>query len=229
LDYNFCSCWSIGKLREKNDSNEPPLSPSKRISSISPNTDPTYYLEYNDDGKLAKFIVAGRGYHAYAYSGNIIINLNYFDGESTYDSLFLNSKGYVYKEKESSGREIIYEYDNSGYCIKETHNYSGIYEPTIFEYTWVNGNVSTETGSGNNFDYSYEYYLDKSNTIGNEYRGIFFYGKSNKNLEKKRVDNGYGVTAWTYEFDQDNYVTKSTYHQEWSGHEETRWETYTYE
>ena len=65
---------------------------------------------------------------------------------------------------------------------------------------------------------TYEYYLDKINTIGNSNYGINFTGKESKNLvkTKKQTEIGQNGNTFTYEysyvyeFDSKNRVIKST-------------------
>lgn len=188
----------------KKDNTDNPILPSKKISTIFFNSDPTETFEYNSDGKLSKLSYGTQGYDSYTYSGNTIFILSYYNGSTSHDTLILNSQGYV--SKKSDGWQIItYEY-NDGYCVKETRDPGG--DPSITNYTYVNGNLATD-GMGS----TYEYYLDKANTIGNEQCGQNFYGKSSKNLIKQRIfstGSGSIIYTYTYEYDQDNYVTKMT-------------------
>jgi hypothetical protein len=185
----------------KKDNNANPIVPSKKVATIFFNNDPTETFEYNSDGKLSKLSYGTQGYDSYTYSGNTIFILHYYNGSASYDTLVLNSQGYVSKMSNGS-RTITYEY-NDGYCVKESW-YGGT---SIMNYEYVNGNLVTDG------TVTYEYYLDKANTIDNEHCGINFRGKTSKNLVKQTIySNGSGsdIYTYTYEYDQDNYVTKRT-------------------
>lgn len=191
----------------KKDNTANPIVPFKKIAKIFHNNDPTQTFEYNSDGKLSKESYGTDDSKSYTYSGNNIFILRLYYGKTSHDTLILNSQGFVSKSKLfNDSQTMSYEYNDDGYCIKETFSLEG-HEPKITNYTYVNGNLVTD---GTN---SYERYLDKANTIDNEHRGINFYGKSSKNLVKQSIysyGSGSDIYTYTYEYDQDNYVTKQT-------------------
>jgi len=130
----------------------------------------------------------------------------------------LNSQSYISGQiySISPGYYTAYQYDNSGYRIKEISN---SYSPnpvssSINNYSYTNGNLSSIEGGG--FLRKYEYYTDKENTLSNESYGNKFTGRDSKNLLKKETDLTLGMAMYTYtisyeyEFDKDNYPVKKT-------------------
>lgn len=211
----------------KKDNSATPKTPFKKVATINISDDPTVNYEYNSDGKLSKLSYGNSSinYNTYTYSENTVIILEHYSGIISSDTLFLNSHGYVIKETNGWSTRA-YEYDNNGYCTKQTYDPSSN-SPSITNYTYINGNLLTEVGN-NTGTYTYEYYLDKDNTISNEYKGVNFYGKSNKNLKKQSIlsgSSGSDINTYTYEFDQDNYVSKCTTKR---NDIFVRWEAYTY-
>jgi hypothetical protein len=88
--------------------------------------------------------------------------------------------------------------------------------------------VSFGDENPNTFERTYEYYLDKETTLNSEHYGINFYGKSSKNLTKHEVYTSGTTTTvydYTYEYDQDNYITKLT---RTTNNSIVTWKTYTY-
>jgi hypothetical protein len=188
-------------------------------------------LEYNSDGKLSKTVESGMTNYTttYTYLGitiNVIGDISQTEIKDI-GIYSLNSQGYVSNITGTNGNSnyvIIYEYDKSGYCTKETYSSDNIIEITT--YTYANGNMTSTTlmsGTMSNTT-TYEYYTDKDNTLDYAHRGIIFMGKSNKNLIKKATI-GNSIITYTYDYDQDNYVTKQT---RTASDGSIQWESYTY-
>lgn len=112
-----------------------------------------------------------------------------------------------------------WEYDTSGYLIRETETVSGLgiqirdyyYHCWNMEYCLssgsdVNGN---QLGGGK---ITYEYYTDKINTIGDENMGMSFRGKQNNCLLKYKILRNQSVIdtmeSNIYEYDSLNRVSK---------------------
>ena len=114
----------------------------------------------------------------------------------------------------------IYDYDLDGYQTLEitSNEFGGIHR---FEKTFSNGNLvssiyqymanDTVILNGN----STFNYFDKSNTIGNLNRGIFFLGKQSTNLISSLTDQRWHstdtlnlTTSYRYEFDSRKRVVK---------------------
>jgi len=178
--------------------------------------------EYNSNGKISEYI--GNDYtETYTYSGNTITKI--FDSHSgltPYTCVYkLNPSGYVststtnYEDPRYPLSTSSYEYDSSGHLIKWTTSWGTSSMYTTYEY--INGNLITEkdfnikdmqsieAGSAR-----YEYYLDKENTLSNEYFGKGFLGKSSKNLLKKITGSNGDTVTYTYEYDKDNFVRNMT-------------------
>ena len=200
-------------------------------SSGNSNTRILSEIEYNFDqsGKVTDSTVNTASYDA---NGRIISqiskynNNNIFSFSIIYSSSSMFTINQSYKGIDTSfTNKSFYFLDTKGlaykYCTEgkqDTTNY--YYSPDGFlKYDnkdevveVVNGNVVKQ---GNT---TYEYYLDKTNTTGNAYRGINFLGNESKNLVKKEkftYDNMGGSSfteeyLYTYEFDSKNRVSKST-------------------
>jgi len=210
----------------------------KKLQTVHYSSGSTTTYEYNSDGKVSKSIDTGDGVHGggytftYTYSGNIITTTTVEPtGRITNEVSTLNSQGYISKTTGTRGSQnyaITYEYDNSGYCIKEIFSESNSNQITTYIYTNGNKTSSTYTEGTYTSLVTYEYYLDKENTLSDEHLfGMSYRGKSSKNLIKKETypPSNTSFTAYTYDYDQDNYVTKltNTYNDG-----TTYWETYSY-
>jgi hypothetical protein len=199
-------------------------------SSVNSNTRIISEIDYNFDqsGKVTDSTVNTASYDA---NGRIISQISKYNNNSIYSSSINYSSSSMltvnesYKGVDTSfTNKRFYFLDTKGlvykYCTegkKDTTNF--YYSPDGFlKYDnkdevveVVNGNVVKE---GNT---TYEYYLDKTNTTGNAYRGINFLGNESKNLVKKEkytYDNMGGSSfteeyLYTYEFDSKNRVSKS--------------------
>ncbi|MBP6755084.1 MAG: hypothetical protein KA210_02970 [Bacteroidia bacterium] len=186
-----------------------------------------YY--FDQSGKVSDSTVTTASYDA---NGRIISQISKYNNNSiysssiVYSSLSMMTVNLSYKGSDTSyTNKLLYFLDSKGlitkYCTegkKDTINF--YYSPDGFlknnnideVVEVVNGNVVKQ---GNT---TYEYYLDKTNTIGNAYRGINFLGNESKNLVKSEKytepnQNGDNYTheyAYVYEFDSKNRVIKST-------------------
>lgn len=122
------------------------------------------------------------------YSGNTVTKSRYYylTGKTEIEASTLNPQGYISSTIRTVGTST-YEYDNSGYCVKETSSYK--YGSQISTQTstnaYINGNktscVETYNGSPNSTN-TYEYYIDKENVISSEHLGMNFMGNASKNL-----------------------------------------------
>jgi len=141
----------------------------------------------------------------YSSSTMLTVNESYKGIDTSFTNkmlYFLDTKGLAYKYCTVGKKDTINFYYSPDGFLK--------YGNEVVEV--VNGNVVKQ---GNT---TYEYYLDKTNTIGNAYRGINFLGNESKNLvksEKYTNDNMGGSSfteeyLYTYEFDSKNRVIKST-------------------
>jgi len=115
----------------------------------------------------------------------------------------------------------IYGYDNNSYQTLEvsTNEYGGTHR---YDKTYSDGNLissryqfiinDTVIQNGTSI---FKYYTEQFNTIGNENRGITFFGKQNTNLLLSISDQNWQsadtlrlTTAYRYEFDNKNRVIK---------------------
>jgi hypothetical protein len=150
---------------------------------------------------------------SYTYVSANLINVSrlYYKNDVSIDSweysIILDSKGLAIKHYVSEKDTLFLYFTPEGF-LKGNKN------GNVLEV--LDGNVLKEGTT------TYEYYLDKINTIGNDNRGMSFMGKDSKNLvktvkytgttvntvnEMKRSTSDY---SYTYEFDSKNRVVKST-------------------
>jgi hypothetical protein len=224
--------------KKSDDSNNPTPTLSKKVQTIQYSNGNTETFEYNSDGKLSKDTETGPVTNndytdTYTYSGNIITETSTSLNAGTTHTLAitLNSQGYISNITEVYANQNYvetFEYDNSGYLTKETETPEGndIY---TYTYTYTNGNRISETVAKNSSNVQtvyYEYYLDKENALSAEKLvGECYSGKSDKNLIKRITYSSSEIESYTYEYDQDNYVTKQT---TTAVDGTTSWKTYSY-
>ncbi len=182
-----------------------------------------YY--YNPDGKVKtiKYFSDHLSLVNYFYDKNYIYIVNSIDSIAPFDTtiLTLNSKGYV----ERTYRSIIrygykhmgtFRYNADGYLIElsdTTFFDDHIFQMGSYTYSIENGNqAEMKWVNGQDSSVNYTYYTfntDKANTITNENKGMWFLGKSNNNPISQRVSSS-GTSTYTYDFDQNNRIIKST-------------------
>ena len=131
--------------------------------------------------------------------------------------------------REGGGTQI-FEYNNNGNLTQSTLTFPPNFNipPQIVINTWQDGNMMSSVRHG--VTTTYEYYSDKVNTIGNEYFGKTYLGVSSKNPTKKEI-SGNLTTDYTYEFDEECYITKvtTTTTDETGKVLSTSWRQFTYE
>ncbi len=131
---------------------------------------------------------------------------------------FLNSSFSM--KLDASGRfitrgGITYQYDTEGHLIKE------VVGSVIHDYTWQDGNMTSETTTISgvpSYTYTYTYYTDKENKAHWDYNhnGIdCFFGEASKNLLKHistedLVSGTVTETNWTYEYNEKGLPTQMT-------------------
>jgi hypothetical protein len=144
---------------------------------------------------------------------------------------------FIIQEFESN----IYGYDGSGYQTLEvsTNEYGGTHR---YENSYSDGNVISSTFQFmakdtviQNGASAYKYYTDKSNTIGNQNRGISFMGKQNTNLlasisdlKWQSYDTLKTTTAYRYEFDSKKRVIKQYVTPQTGESDDVTYLTFTY-
>jgi len=110
-----------------------------------------------------------------------------------------------------------WEYDSSGYLIRETITVSGLgIQIENYYYKCWNKDYGLSSGSDENGNptgggkTTYEYYTDKLNTIGDENMGMIFRGRQNNCLLKYKISRFQTIIdtieSNTYEFDSLNRV-----------------------
>ena len=166
---------------------------------------------YDDKGRLATK-KEDNYTESYTYlSANLIkVSILYFKNDVSIDSeeysIMLDSKGLAVKHYIFEKDTLFLYFSPEGFFKNKSGNLIEV----------LDGNVLKEGTT------TYEYYLDKINTIGNDNRGMPFMGKDSKNLVKTVKYTGTTVNtvskrkrstsdySYTYEFDSKNRVIKST-------------------
>jgi hypothetical protein len=135
-----------------------------------------------------------------------IISKSTYNDSTNYSekiNVILDSKGYATKYYNDLDKDTMVLYYSPDGFLKGNDN-------QIFEVK--DGNVIKQSNA------TFEYYLDKINTIGNSNKGIYFIGKDSKNLVKSEKytssspNGGSSISeySYTYEFDSKKRVVKST-------------------
>ena len=168
--------------------------------------DTTTYI-YNEDGHVSEIRNSAKGAFitGYQYLPGMILR-NYHDKAGTVgfvDTFFLNKTGQI--GKAISNNKVVaslnHQYDSLFHLVKSTH-LDGTTKGAYTSYVYLNGNKisytsfdasGAETGKG-----SYEYYTDRSNTIGNENTGMDFAGSDSKNPEKSNTYQLKGMAPFSY-------------------------------
>jgi hypothetical protein len=135
----------------------------------------------------------------------------------------------------------IYGYDANGYQTLEisTNEYGGTHR---YEKTYTNGNLVSSTYQFmandtviQNGTTAFTYYDGKTNSIGNQNRGISFLGKQNTNLLLSISDQKWHTTdtlrvttTYRYEFDDHNRVVKQYITTLGSENDDVTYLSYTY-
>jgi|WetSurMetagenome_2_1015567.scaffolds.fasta_scaffold10629_6 hypothetical protein len=190
------------------------------ISSITMGNNPDLNpleLNYNSENKLVNYSFEGTVLHSYTYGNGTVIKKIFGKFEEVLDCevYTLNNKGQAiscltFPDGTCTGDSIrtTYEYDENGYMTRMVV-VSVANDTAITNYTILDGNVISETSSGDSYEYSYtyDYYYDKSNTIGDENQGIYFLGKQSVNLVRNKISTSV-LKTYTYEFDEKGRVSK---------------------
>lgn len=177
-----------------------------KIKNFIPYPGDIFTLLYDNQGRCIKFSDA-YNIDQYVYSANLLKKYHWDVGASEpYDSIIyiLNNQGYAISDNEG----FVYNYDSLWHLISKVKGSDS------FSYSWVNGNKVSETSSFSGEVKAYTYFTNKDNTIGFENMGMYYLGKTSKNLISELVDslpfNPTTTFTYTYEFDSQNRVTKST-------------------
>jgi hypothetical protein len=236
--------------KDKNESPQP-STPAVTIPKIKTETDSldnsttTYF--YNSAGKVYKILYHDGSYDTVIYAANsitvkgykinpltlsyeMVFNLNnkglatsawqinYNGSKKTNNSLF---KTFLFNNSKTSKTNdtitIQYFYNTNDNMIKAIYNNN---DTITFNYDNI-GNLISTVSYG--YTINYEYYTDKTNTIGYYNFGIYFLGKDSKNLVKSEIHNTY-TRNFNYTFDSNNRVSKKR--QITSNYQNTT--TYTY-
>jgi len=202
-------------------------------------SDATSY-EYDNDARLLKLKSLDNSYSTADYSTTMII-ITYYNADGTLDAnqteqINLDSKGLatsiIYtstKKSAALNKPHLFKYSTNGNTTySTTYNTDGfiltrtIATPdytNIVNHTITNDNVTKEDevytpkgGTSSTYSFAYEYYTDKINTIGMYNTGIYYNGKDNKNLYKKKTvisgSTSYILNNYEYEFDGKGRVSK---------------------
>lgn len=201
---------------DKSDDN--PAHKIPRIKTIthgtSPNSDKEFY-EYDSMGRVISITITGHtpGHTQYVYLENKIVRMS--DSFIQLDTLYLNNKGLVMREMFGS---TTYEYDANGYCNHSIFYNSDGKIGMEYQSQVSDGNQTVleiwETFNKqlvHSTTREYEFLPNSVNTIGEENKGITFYGKQDKNLLSVETERNTGSESsdqrhYSYQIDAKNRV-----------------------
>jgi YD repeat-containing protein len=220
----------------KKEKTESPVQPAeKRVTGIS-------YTNFNSSNQKISYDNAGRiiklendvTLFTYEFNGNSVLFKNFRKNENRYTAEVtgtLDSKGrlisgtgtFSYQPNSPYTSQLSFEYDASGYLVKETMNNSNgqIY---VYEFTYTNGDVTKINNYFNGqlqFVEDYEYFTDKPDKTNLEVYKFDWYtnglfGKTNQHLVKSGIGKNANVInpSWTntysYDLDGEGYPVKTT-------------------
>lgn len=157
----------------------------------------TENYEYDDMDRLSKVFIEDSLAATYQYQDLTVVQKT--DGGNTVYTL--NSDGYVSSVNFYYSTLMDFYYGSPGY-VSQTVNGN-----VQRNFVWSGENLVQNYGTDT---VDYTYLTDKSNTIGNEYRGLAFLGKDAKNLVNT-VTYSTGPTTLTYAYEYDgDKVSKRT-------------------
>lgn len=189
----------------------------KKISSTRGGTEYTYTA----DNKIQAVKNADGSKTTYTYKDKSITQLraDSLHGMNITSNIFLNGAGYADSSiaTDQSGSYVeIYLHDANGYITESKDMISGkLYNATIS--TFKDGNEVereiTDSSSKPRVKLFFDYYTDKSNSVGYENMGMKFLGNDSKNLMKKFVQvlptgDTIRTMNFTYHFDDKGRVSQ---------------------
>lgn len=229
---------------------------SKNASGV-PNDTVTYKYNYNTTGDITEMYASHLGFvvvrSEYKYINTSLIMKTVTNYSNTNDSISntiyikLDSKGLATQdyfimsfELTDSYSFVEYKYDRNNQKIESKKyfgsslsDYSVLIESASYIITDGNtNNIITknyEDGQPVNSNrMEYTYFKKNNNTLGNSNTGMGFYGASNVNPTRETYNTNGTKTEHTYEYDNQNRITKQTIHREFSGSKTYIYYAYTY-
>lgn len=182
-----------------------PLVKTKTVIANGSTTTTTY--TYDNIGRIATSAQTFSS-NTYTYTQQSVTQKNYSLNSNTDTAIFtyiytLNREGLA----TNIGTDILYTYDDERHMTEE--NYVFLYSRS--NYTYSNGNIAEEIRNGRT--YTYHYFTDKQNTIGNQNMGKGWMGTSSVNLVSSidyKVNGTLTTDTYAYEYDNQNRVTRVT-------------------
>jgi YD repeat-containing protein len=196
-----------------------------------------FLASYNADGSIKEFTIPVENIKTtFAYNGNVVTQTRFKDNIKLWEFIIVLANGKVFKSSNTSfdnqgnvnsSFTAQYFYNASGQLEKEDYSTGLRHE---YEYD-ANGNMKacrTYQGADYNYREEYEYFLDKkekwmSFNLMNGLGWGAFHPPFSKNLRKRKVFidmQTQQVTydlSYTYELDQDGYVLKGKYVNQFNG------------
>ena len=185
----------------------------KRVSKIvfTPTTGNSYYYEYTYTNNAVLEYHSNETIHELEETlPNGVIRLNCTANPR---SLTLGADGH-FKGNTAGCESNSYSYDDNGFIVEQNfavtdYNKSDELRNDKRNITRINSNGFSYVGGDFMTTVNFEYYTDKTNTIGNKNFGKSFLGKSSENLVKTEAENNLS-TNYTYTFDKQNRVINRT-------------------
>ena len=192
---------------------------TKTVSYFNGTPNGIYNYDY-DDQRRVKTITNNQGFTvSFQYFKDSVVS-EQLNGRTVY---YLNSAGRADSARvrytnnpNQLALDHKYTHDAEGFLTEERTIFSQLYNGAIIRdttydrYTIANGNIIKWQSTGATSDISYEYSSQAATSFLVNNGQLPFLGKSSKNLVAKTLDNGVVLSVFTYQFDGNGNVTKST-------------------
>ena len=210
----------------------PPAKQLKSITNLTPQTSSTEYT-WDDKGHLTKVLYHTGMYSTYTFSGkNVAIKLYVNDedynltatGTLNDKGAFTQITGTLFQEGEIIPYSLNCEYNAAGEITKSTAKEGDKTE--VFELTWTNGNLTglkeyrqgvlsftsvytydTNIPNKSGFDVGTNFLESTGGCAGVRSKNLLINSKRTQLSNNTLVQNA----TYTYELDNENYITKLTY------------------
>jgi YD repeat-containing protein len=209
--------------------------PVPKVKSITTGSGLLIEKEYDSKGRLTSTKIQGHVRTILIYNNNTAVERNMNDAGVVTDTVVytLRPDGLATSVTFSnSSATTSYQYNSSGQIAKDTKLSSGGTTEYIYHYSSGNADSISTIVNGQWFgSVVNEYYTDKVSTLEGPNNGYVFLGKGNLNPRKKTIEKystgSVNESNYTYEYDSQNRIIKSTITDAGSG--TTSVTTYTYQ
>jgi YD repeat-containing protein len=191
----------------------------KIVSTYNGNPTSILNYEYDDQGRIKRITDSQGSTTEFQYLKDSIVTLQ----PNTRSVYYLNNSGYADSSKvrytvnpNQLALDNKYTYNSDGFLIEERTIFSQFYNGSILKdtsynrFTIANGNI-IKAQYPNSPEILYEYSSQEAKHYLVNLSQLPFLGKSSKNLILKTLySNGATQSSFTYQFDGDGNVSRST-------------------